>query len=49
MRRDLLDAAWRAQSYQDFKRYVAETRARRQRERDEQQRRTAKDTTTVIP
>jgi hypothetical protein len=50
MRRDLLDAAWRAQTYQDFKRYVQETRARRQRERDEQRRtQTPKDTTIAIP
>ena len=50
MRRDLLDAAWRAQTYQDFKRYVRETRERRQREHDEQRAKPQpKDTTGVIP
>jgi hypothetical protein len=49
MREDLLRAADRAQSFQDFKRYVRELRERKQAERDAERRRRAQDTTTVIP
>jgi hypothetical protein len=49
MREDLLRAADRAQSFQDFKRYVHELRERKQAERDAERRRRAQDTTTVIP
>ncbi len=49
MREDLLRAADRAQSFQDFKRYVRELRERKQAERDAERRRRARDTTTVIP
>lgn len=50
MREDLLQAASRAQSFQDFRRYVRELRARKQAERDaERRRREEPDTTTVIP
>ncbi len=49
MREDLLNSAWRAQTFQDFKRYVRETRERRQREREEERERRARDTTQVQP
>ena len=49
MRADLLRAADRAQSFQDFRRYVRELRERKQAERDAERRRTGQDTTTVIP
>jgi len=49
MREDLLRAADRAQSFQDFRRYVRELRERKQEERDAERRRRAQDTTTVIP
>jgi hypothetical protein len=49
MRTDLLRAADRAQSFQDFRRYVRELRERKQAERDAERRRRAQDTTTVIP
>jgi len=45
MRTDLLRAADRAQSFQDFRRYVRELRERKQAERDAEQRRRAQDTT----
>jgi hypothetical protein len=49
MREDLLQAADRAQSFQDFKRYVRELRERKQAERDAERRRRGQDTTAVIP
>ncbi|MGH7605785.1 MAG: hypothetical protein ACREME_00470, partial [Gemmatimonadales bacterium] len=51
MREDILQAASRAQSFQDFRRYVRELRARKQAERDAERRRRgeAVDTVTVIP
>jgi hypothetical protein len=49
MREDLLRAADRAQTFQDFRRYVHELRERKQAERDAERRRRAQDTTTVIP
>jgi hypothetical protein len=49
MRADLLRAADRATSFQDFRRYVRELRERKQAERDAERRRTGQDTTTVIP
>jgi hypothetical protein len=49
MRQDLLQSAWRAQTFRDFQRYVRETRERRQKERDEERRRAKPDTTGVIP
>ena len=49
MRADLLRAADRAQSFQDFRRYVRELRERKQAERDAEQRRRAQDTTRVVP
>ncbi|MGH7530591.1 MAG: hypothetical protein ACREMN_09445 [Gemmatimonadales bacterium] len=50
MRVDLLHAADRAQSFQDFRRYVRELRARKQAERDaERRRRQPPDTVQVIP
>lgn len=49
MRADLLYSAWRAQTFQDFKRYVKETRERRLRERDEERARRAQDTTRIVP
>jgi len=49
MRADLLRAADRAQSFQDFRRYVRELRERKQAERDAEQRRQAQDTTRVVP
>jgi hypothetical protein len=44
MRSDLLRAAGRAQSFQDFRRYVRELRERKQAERDAEERRHAQDT-----
>lgn len=49
MREDLLRAADRAQSFQDFRRYVRELRERKQAERDAEQRRRAQDTTRHTP
>ncbi len=51
MREDLLRSAARAETYQDFKRYVRELRARRQEARDAEQRQRGEkpDTVKVIP
>jgi hypothetical protein len=49
MREDLLQAAARAQSFQQFRRYVRELRERKQAERDAEERRRAQDTTRVVP
>jgi hypothetical protein len=49
MREDLLRAADRAQTLQQFRRYVRELRDRKQAERDAEQRRRAQDTVTVVP
>jgi hypothetical protein len=49
MREDIMRAADRAQTFQDFKRYVRELRERKQAERDAERRRQAQDTTKVIP
>jgi hypothetical protein len=47
IRRDLLYSAWRAQTLQEFQRYVRETRERRQQQRDEE--RARRDTTHIVP
>ena len=49
MREDILRAADRAQSLQEFKRYVHELRDRRQAERDAEERRRAQDTVRAVP
>jgi hypothetical protein len=49
MRQDLLQAAERAQSFQQFRSYVRELRERKQAERDAEQRRRAQDTVKAIP
>ena len=49
MRTDLLRAADRAQSFQQFRRYVRELRERKQAERDAEQRRRAQDTVKTVP
>jgi hypothetical protein len=49
MREDILHAADRAQSLQEFKRYVRELRDRRQAERDAEDRRRAQDTVRAVP
>lgn len=52
MREDLLRAADRAQTFQDFRRYVRELRARKQAERDAEERRREKqpaDTVRAVP
>jgi len=49
MREDLLRAADRAQSFQQFRRYVRELRERKQAERDAEQRRRAQDTVKAVP
>jgi len=49
MRTDLLRAADRAQSFQQFRRYVRELRERKQAERDAEQRRRAQDTARTVP
>jgi len=49
MREDLLQAAGRAQTFQDFRRYVRELRERKQAERDAERRRRGADTTTIVP
>jgi hypothetical protein len=42
-------AADRAQTFQDFRRYVQELRERKQAERDAERRRPAQDTVKVVP
>jgi hypothetical protein len=49
MRQDLLQAANRAQSFQQFRRYVRELRERKQAERDAEERRRAQDTVKALP
>jgi len=49
MRDDLLHAAARAESFQQFRRYVRELRERKQAERDAEQRRRAQDTVKAVP
>ena len=50
MRRDLLFAAARTETFRDFQRYVKELRARKQAERDADRRRqTPPDTTGIVP
>jgi hypothetical protein len=49
MREDLLRAADRAQTFQQFRRYVRELRERKQAERDAEERRRAQDTVTTVP
>ena len=49
MRDDLLHAAARAESFQQFRRYVRELRERKQAERDAEQRRRAQDTVRAVP
>lgn len=49
MRADLLRAADRAQTLQQFRRYVRDLRERKQAERDAEQRRRAQDTVKAIP
>jgi hypothetical protein len=49
MREDLLQAAARAQSFQQFRRYVRELRERKQAERDAEERRRAQDTVKAVP
>jgi hypothetical protein len=49
MREDILRAADRAQTFQDFRRYVRELRERKQAERDADKRRQSQDTVTVVP
>ena len=50
MRQDLLQAAARAQTLQDFRRYVRELRERKQAERDAEKRRGQRpDTANVVP
>lgn len=50
MRRDLMYAALRTESFRDFQRYVKELRARKQSERDaDRRRKTPPDTTRIIP
>lgn len=49
MRQDILQAADRAQSLREFKRYVHELRARTQAERDAEDRRRAQDTVKAVP
>lgn len=49
MREDLLRAADRAQTFQQFRRYVRELRERKQAERDAEQRRRAQDTVKAVP
>ena len=49
MRQDLLQAAERAQSFQQFRAYVHELRERKQAERDAEQRRRAQDTVKAVP
>ena len=49
MRADLLRAADRAQTLQQFRRYVRELRERKQAERDAEERRRAQDTVKAVP
>jgi hypothetical protein len=49
MRDDLLRAAARAESFQQFRRYVRELRERNQAEHDADQRRRAQDTVKAVP
>ena len=49
MRDDLLRAAARAESFQQFRRYVRELRDRKQAERDAEERRRAQDTVKAVP
>jgi hypothetical protein len=49
MREDILRAADRAQTFQDFRRYVRELRERKQAERDAERRRQAQDTVKAVP
>ncbi len=49
MRADLLRAADRAQTLQQFRRYVRELRERKQAERDADERRQAQDTVKAVP
>ena len=49
MRQDILQAANRAQSLQEFKRYVHELRDRRQAEHEAEERRRAQDTVKAVP
>lgn len=49
MREDLMQAAARAQTFQQFRRYVRELRDRKQAERDADQRRRDQDTVKAVP
>ena len=49
MREDLMQAAARAQSFQQFRLYVRELRDRKQAERDAEERRRAQDTVNAVP
>jgi hypothetical protein len=49
MRADILRAADRAQTLQQFRRYVRELRERKQAERDAEERRRAQDTVKAVP
>ena len=49
MREDLMQAAARAQSFQQFRSYVRELRERKQAERDAEERRRAQDTVKAVP
>jgi hypothetical protein len=49
MREDIMQAAARAQSFAQFRRYVRELRERKQAERDAEQRRRAQDTVRAVP
>ncbi len=49
MRADILRAADRAQTLQQFRRYVRELRERKQAERDAEERRQAQDTVKAVP
>ncbi|MFN2570385.1 MAG: hypothetical protein ABR537_02055 [Gemmatimonadales bacterium] len=49
MREDLMQAAARAQTFQQFRRYVRELRERKQAERDAEERRRAQDTVSAVP
>lgn len=49
MREDIMQAAARAQSFAQFRRYVRELRERKQAERDAEQRRHAQDTVNAVP
>jgi hypothetical protein len=49
MREDIMQAAARAQSFAQFRRYVRDLRDRKQAERDAEQRRRAQDTVKAVP